>query len=245
MANIYDDVVEVARRTMVLFFIVDTSGSMEGAKIGTLNQAVEDVIPEIRDISENNADAEIKIAVLEFSSGAHWITENPVPADGFEWQYLNAVGLTDLGEACKMLNEKLSRNSFMSDITGSFAPAIFLLSDGAPTDNYRDGLELLRENNWFKKAIKVAVAIGENANRDVLAEFTGNSESVLTVHNPEALRKMIRFVSVTSSQIGSQSMAVGGSAADEVKSKQEVFVEQVHAAYDNGDFDGEDDFIEW
>ncbi len=244
MANIYDDVVEVARRTMVLFFIVDTSGSMEGAKIGTLNQAVEDVIPEIREISENNADAEIKIAVLEFSSGARWVTQSPVPADGFEWQYLNAVGLTDLGEACKALNEKLSRNSFMSDITGSFAPAVFLMSDGAPTDNYREGLEQLWSNNWFKKAIKVAVAIGENANRSVLAEFTGDEEAVLSVHNPEVLKKMIRFVSVTSSQIGSQSSAVGSGAIDEVKSKQESFVEQVNAAYDNGEFD-DDDFIEW
>jgi uncharacterized protein YegL len=34
--NIYDEAVEVARRTMVLFFMVDTSGSMEGSKIGTL-----------------------------------------------------------------------------------------------------------------------------------------------------------------------------------------------------------------
>ncbi len=245
MANIYDDVVEVARRTMVLFFVVDTSGSMEGSKIGTLNQAVEDVIPEIREISENNADAEIKIAVLEFSSGARWLTPNPVPADGFDWQYLNAVGLTDLGEACRALSEKLSRNSFMSDITGSFAPAIFLMSDGAPTDNYKEGLEQLWSNNWFKKAIKVAVAIGENANKDVLAEFTGSDETVLSVHNPEMLKKMIRFVSVTSSQIGSQSTAVGGGEIDEVKSKQEAFEEQVSAAYEDGEFDVDDDFIEW
>ena len=245
MANIYDDVVEVARRTMVLFFVVDTSGSMEGSKIGTLNQAIEDVIPEIRDISENNADAEIKIAVLEFSSGARWITPSPVPADGFEWQYLNAVGLTDLGQACKCLNEKLSRNSFMSDVTGSFAPAIFLLSDGAPTDRYTDELEKLKQNNWFKKAMKVALAVGEDANTAVLADFTGNEESVLTVHNPESLRKMIRFVSVTSSQIGSQSSAVGGGNIDEVRSKQEDFVEQVKASYDAGEFDVEDDFIEW
>ena len=245
MANIYDDVVEVARRTMVLFFVVDTSGSMEGSKIGTLNQAVEDVIPEIREISENNADAEIKIAVLEFSSGARWITSMPVPADGFDWKYLDAGGLTDLGTACRMLAEKLSRNSFMSDVTGSFAPAVFLMSDGAPTDDYRAGLEELWNNNWFKKAIKVAVAIGENANTSVLAEFTGNEESVLSVHNPEMLRKMIRFVSVTSSQIGSQSSAVGSGNIDEVKSKQEEFVEQVHAAYDAGDFDDDDEFIEW
>ena len=50
------DVESVPRRTMTLFFLADTSGSMEGSKIGTLNQAIEDVIPEIKDISENNAD---------------------------------------------------------------------------------------------------------------------------------------------------------------------------------------------
>ena len=243
MAGIYDDVVEVARRTMVLFFVVDTSGSMEGAKIGTLNQAIEDIIPEITDISENNADAEIKIAVLEFSNGAKWITPSPVPAQGFTWEYLNSGGMTDLGEACRQLNEKLSRNSFMSDITGSFAPAIFLLSDGAPTDNYKPNLEALKQNNWFKKAIKVAVAIGSDANKEILAEFTGNSEGVLTVHSPEALKKMIRFVSVTSSQIGSRSATVGNTAPDEVVSKQDAFLEQVNVAYNNGDF--EDDGIEW
>lgn len=243
MANIYDDVVEVARRTMVLFFVVDTSGSMEGAKIGTLNQAVEDVIPEIREISENNADAEIKIAVLDFSSGAKWVTPFPIPAEDYDWQYLNAVGLTDFGEACRELNEKLSRNAFMSDVTGSFAPAIFLLSDGAPTDNYKENLEKLWQNNWFKKAIKVAVAIGEDANKKILAEFTGTPEGVLSVHNPEALKKMIRFVSVTSSQIGSRSSAVGKSGIDEVKSKQEEFLEEVNVAYSNGDFD--DEYIEW
>ena len=34
--GIYDGAVEVSRRTMTLFFLVDTSGSMEGSKIGTL-----------------------------------------------------------------------------------------------------------------------------------------------------------------------------------------------------------------
>lgn len=243
MANIYDDVVEVARRTMVLFFVVDTSGSMEGTKIGTLNQAIEDVIPEIREISENNADAEIKIAVLEFSQGVKWITPSPVPSEGFEWNYLQAIGSTDFGAACEALNKKLSRNAFMSDVTGSYAPAIFLLSDGAPTDSYTKPLNELWDNNWFKKAIKVAIAIGDDAKKDVLAEFTGTPETVLNVHSPELLKKMIRFVSVTSSQIGSQSSAVGGGEIDEIKSKQEAFTEQVQAAYDDGQFD-EDDYAE-
>ena len=168
--GLYDEVVEVPRRTMVLFFVVDTSGSMGGAKIGTVNSAIEEIVPELKDISESNADAQIKVATLAFSTGAHWVDSAPVAAENFRWNYLNANGVTDLGEACNQLNEKLSRKAFMSDATGSFAPAIFLMSDGEPTDNYKHGLDKLKQNNWFKKAIKVAVAIGDDANKNVLAD---------------------------------------------------------------------------
>ena len=230
MANIYDEVVEVARRTMVLFFMVDTSGSMEGSKIGTLNAAIEDVIPEIRSISEENADAQIKVAVLEFSSGAKWLTPAPIEVSDYSWNYLNADGVTDFGAACRELNDKLSRNAFMNDVAGSFAPAIFLLSDGEPTDDYKGALDNLKSNNWFKAAIKAAVAIGDDANKDVLKEFTGSSESVLTVHSPEALKKLIRFVSVTASKIGSKSSNVGKAGVDKAASKQDEFIKQIESS---------------
>ena len=228
MANIYEGAVEVSRRTMTLFFVVDASGSMDGAKMGTLNSAIEEVIPEIRKISGENADAAIKIAVLEFSSGTRWITPAPMDAEDFTWSFLTADGLTDFGAACKQLNEKLSRKAFMSDVAGSFAPAIFLLSDGEPTDEYSSELSKLMENNWFKKAIKVAVAIGEDANKAVLAEFTGNKEAVLTVHTPEALTKMIRFVSGTASQIGSKSSGVGKGGVDEAANKQDEMIDKIN-----------------
>ncbi len=242
MPNIYDGAVEVARRTMTLFFVVDTSGSMDGSKMGTLNAAVEEVIPEIRKISGENADAAIKIAVLEFSSGARWITPAPMDAEDFTWSFLDADGLTDFGEACKALNEKLSRKAFMSDAAGSFAPAIFLLSDGEPTDDYKPELEKLKQNNWFRKAIKVAVAIGDDANRDVLSEFTGNKEAVLSVHTPEALAKMIRFVSVTASQIGSRSTGVGKGGVDEAANKQDEMVQKLGAVQATDIDDGD---LEW
>ena len=228
MANIYEGAVEASRRTMTLFFIVDASGSMDGAKMGTLNSAIEEVIPEIRKISAENADAAIKIAVLEFSSGTRWITPAPMDAEDFTWSFLTADGLTDFGAACKQLNEKLSRKAFMSDVAGSFAPAIFLLSDGEPTDEYSSELAKLKENNWFKMAIKVAVAIGEDANKAVLAEFTGNKEAVLTVHTPEALTKMIRFVSVTAAQIGSKSSGVGKGGVDEAANKQDEMIDKIN-----------------
>ena len=42
--GLYDEVVEVPRRTMVLFFLIDTSGSMYGDKIGKVNTAIDEII---------------------------------------------------------------------------------------------------------------------------------------------------------------------------------------------------------
>ena len=248
--GLYDDVVEVPRRTMVLFFVVDTSGSMCGSKIGVVNDAIREVIPEIKDISETNADAQLKVATLTFSTGAEWVDQMPVSAENFRWTDIDAGGVTDLGEACNCLNEKLSRNAFMSDATGSFAPAIFLLSDGEPTDNYRHGLDKLKQNNWFKKAIKVAIAIGDDANKQILSEFTGNIEAVIDVHTPQALRKWIKFVSVRASEIGSKSSNASSSTnsdgQSEIVSKQDEFIEEIKSEVQEtnwDDFDDEDGIV--
>ena len=53
---------------------------------------------------------------------------------------------------------------------------------------------------------RVSVGYGE-ADDDILAEFTGNKETVLHTGNPEDLRKMIRFVSITSSMVASRKVA--------------------------------------
>jgi len=204
------DKIEIPRRTMVLFFIIDTSGSMDGNKIGAVNVAIEEIIPAIREVSNENADAQIKIAVLEFSNGARWLTPNgPVEADRFNWSYLYADGLTDFGNACAALNEKLSTKAFMQEATGSFAPAFFLLSDGDPTDDWQYSLTALKQNNWFRAGVKVAIAIGDDANRAILKEFTGSSESVLEVHNTAMLKRMIKFVSIRASQVASKNTNVG------------------------------------
>ena len=204
-----DDVVSVPRRTMTLFFVIDTSGSMDGNKIGAVNDAVVNVLPMLDEISQTNPDAEIKVAALEFSSGTQWLYTEPKLASEFVWQDVKAGGLTSLGAACVELNNKLSRNGFMQAASGSFAPAIILLSDGGPTDDFQGGLSKLKSNNWYKAAIKVAIAIGDDADKDVLKDFTGSSEAVFTVHNIEALKQIIRVVAVTSSQIGSKSSTAG------------------------------------
>ena len=228
--GLLDETVSVPRRTMTLFFLIDTSGSMEGNKIGAVNDAVVNVLPLLNDISETNPDAEIKVAALEFSNGVNWLYDEPKLAKDFIWQDVTASGLTSLGAACSELASKLSRSGgFMQSASGSFAPAIILLSDGGPTDDYNTGLAKLKANNWFKSAIKIAIAIGDDADKDVLKDFTGSSEAVITVHNIDALKQIIRVVAVTSSQIGSKSSTAGETT------KQEQVVKDIQDATQNID----------
>ena len=231
------DMIEpVPRKTMVLFFVIDTSGSMEGTKIGIVNSTIEELIPDLKDLSGSNSDAEIKIAVLQFSTGATWLTPSgPVDLENFTWKYLEAFGVTDLGEACEELNKKLSTKAFMSEATGSYAPAIFLMSDGMPTDDYKKELTRLKDNNWFKKAIKVAIAIGDNADRNILEEFTGSNESVLVAENSVMLKKMVRFVSVRASEVASKSSSAGNDGG--FPSKQKEFEQDIKDFKDELEFD--------
>ena len=213
--------VKIDRRTMVLFFVVDTSGSMMGEKIWSVNDAIRETVTDLKDLSSGNPDAAIKIAAMQFDTDVNWLYPQPIDSENFQWNDLQAGGLTSLGSALKELNQKLSKSQFLQEAAGSFAPVIILLSDGGPTDAYKDALEEIKKNNWFKHAIKIAIAIGNDADKNVLTDFTGNSESVVEVHNRAMLKAFIRFVSVTSSQVNSKSSGV------EDTTKQEKVISQV------------------
>ena len=203
MKNVFENVEGIKKRTATVFFLIDQSGSMSGTKIGSVNHAMGETIPEMCKLVEDNADANLDIAVLLFSNGANWMTPKPVHIENFHWNNIDSLAVTDFGYALKELNEKLSRkdDGFMKDASESFAPAFILMSDGQPTDEYKKHLEALNHNGWFKHGTKTAIAIGNDADKNMLAEFTGSSEAVIEVHNAEDLAKVIKFVSITSSQI--------------------------------------------
>ena len=203
------DKIEIPRKMCAVIFLLDTSGSMTGAAIGSVNSAMENVLPELVTMNENNPDNEIRVAVMKFDFDAEWVfggDELLLPEDvKNSWNDLDANGYTSMGAAFEALNEKLSvSHGFMKRASGSVAPVLFLLSDGAPTDDYQSGLQKLKANNWYKIAVRVAVGYSEKCNDDVLREFTGNNETVLHTDDPNELKKLIKFIAVTSSRVASQ-----------------------------------------
>jgi uncharacterized protein YegL len=114
------------------------------------------------------------------------------------------------------------------------------MSDGEPTDDWTSGLAALKQNNWFKAAVKVAVAIGEEANKEVLKDFVGSMEAVLTVHSAAMLKKMIKFVSVRASQVASKSSNVTEGEADtgDAQKQQELNAAVQEFAAESGAYAG-------
>lgn len=167
---------ELASRPLHFFWVVDCSGSMYGEKIGTLNNAIQSTIPDMVDAAENNPNAQLFVRTLKFATGASWVTPNPVKIEDFAWDDLEADGLTDLGKAFELLAGQLTIPP-MTD--RALPPVIVLLSDGQPTDEYKKALDDLLKLPWGKKAVRIAISIGQDADDEVLYQFTGNKELVL------------------------------------------------------------------
>ena len=193
---------ELATRPIHFFWVVDCSGSMYGEKIGIVNNTIQECIPEMRAAADNNPNAQLLIRALQFSTGASWLTANPVPVEDYGWGDMEANGVTEMGKAFDLLAAQLSIPPMPAR---ALPPVIVLLSDGQPTDDYKRSLDQLKKLPWFRKAVKIAISIGMDADDEALVDFTGNKELVLQANNAAALTKMIKWASTTASMVSAPS----------------------------------------
>lgn len=196
----------VPRRELHVFYVLDTSGSMSGEPIAVLNGAMTETVEIVRSMAKSNADALVKIAVLEFNSGCRWLQpQGPEQLEDFIWQDLQAGGLTDMGDALKELDSKLSRNKFLSSMTGAYLPVIIFMTDGYATDDYKKALEQIRKNKWFAQGTKIGFAVGAEADQAMIAQITGSYEAVVHTDDLELFARMLKFASITATMLCSES----------------------------------------
>lgn len=188
----------LANRPLHFFWMVDCSSSMAGDRIGAVNHAIQECIEPMREEAAGNPNAQLYIHTLKFASGASWVTAEPVPIEEFAWEDVEASGITDMGKAFELLAGRLSMPPMPAR---ALPPVIVLLTDGYPTDDWKRPLEKLLKMPWGKKAVKVAIAIGKDAERSVLEAFTGNPEAVLDAGNPEVLTHFIKWASTVASAV--------------------------------------------
>lgn len=185
-------------KTLHFIWLVDCSGSMaqdDYAKISALNNAVRECLPVLRDAARENS-VRVLLRALAFSTSFHWHIATPTPIEEVQWEDLSADGRTDLGAALQELAREmqvLERDAS----SGSFVPpAIVLVSDGHPTDEFGAGLKALMATTWGSKAARIAVGIGDDAHEETLSRFMGNDEiPVLGANEPDALVTLLKWAS--------------------------------------------------
>lgn len=163
----------LSSRPLHFIWLADCSGSMQGAKIESLNRAIRESLPEMRRVADENPHADIKVRAIAFSSGARWHVGQPTDVDQFRWPDLRADGVTDLGHALKLLAKALEMPPMEER---GMPPVLVLISDGMPTDDYKSGIKEVLERPWGRKAVRIAIGLGNDADDSVLQEFIGNNE---------------------------------------------------------------------
>jgi len=165
--------VQLSRRPLHFIYLCDCSGSMRAnGKMQALNQAIRQSLPEMVQVSQQNPEAQILVRVLRFADQAQWHLGTPTPVEQVlpQWSDLQAGGLTAMGEAMRQLAAVL-RTPPMEQ--RALPPVLVLISDGAPTDDVHGGLKTLMAEPWAVKAVRLSIAIGHDADLEVLQQFIG------------------------------------------------------------------------
>lgn len=185
---------ELGRRPLHIIWILDTSGSMSGqGKIQQLNLACREALPHLCQAASENPFAEVLVRVVTFSDGAQWHVPTPTSLNDFTWTDLTAVGSTAMGQALRLVAQALDEQQIGPR---ALPPVLVLVSDGQPTDDFDHGLTALLGQPWGKKAVRLAIAIGQDADREGLRKFVADPERpVLEAKNPEALVDYFRWAS--------------------------------------------------
>lgn len=193
----------IAKRTLQFFWIADCSGSMAGRKISSLNQAIREAIPAVREALAAHPQVQIMMRAIRFSDEATWhVGPEAVPLEEFTWPNLEADGITGTAQALELLIEELDINKMSKR---GYPPVCILVSDGYctdDTDQYNRMIERLNSIPWGKKAVRLAIGIGDEHeyNEHELLKFVSHQEiGVLKADSPEKLTSYIKWASVAAS----------------------------------------------
>jgi len=193
-------------------FIIDCSGSMSGAKINALNHTMSSLLPAIKEEFTKDKNTELLMRIIAFSSGAKWVLPSFKSISEFNWTDLIAEGTTDLGEAFQLVIEEFKPNTERQYF---LPPILVLITDGQPTDDYKRSLSELLASPTGKNAIKLSIAIGRDADIEVIREFISNPEiPILQANNPEMMMNYIKWTFIVAKQVVVQS---GNDVSDYIK----------------------------
>jgi uncharacterized protein YegL len=148
--------------------LLDISGSMKGKPIAELNQGLVAFKEELA--ADTLAAKRVEVAIVSFGPVA--VQNDFQTADVFQAPTLSAAGDTPMGaaieQAISLVN--LRKQTYRANGIAYYRPWIFLITDGAPTDDWKHAAEQVRAGETSKNFAFFAVGV-ENANYEILSQI--------------------------------------------------------------------------
>ena len=196
-------------RVLPVFLLVDTSGSMLGEKIGSVNVATKEMIRNFMGIE--NPRGVIHLEIITFGDDEVKIVKELGALSSSDVFEFVASGKTPMGRAFTTAVERIENDAIVSK--RDYHPTIILISDGFPTDfdGYSEEttdeeialwepLQKLHASPRCSKAVKLAMGIGNDAATDVLQSFIKNKDiPVITAKSNRTIENFFEWTTMMTS----------------------------------------------
>ena len=171
--NPADYIVPTAKPIPVLL-LLDTSGSMAGPKIDTLNSAVRQMLTAFS--KEGTREVEVRVSIITFGSSVTRL-QPFTPVSSIDFHPLTADGMTPLGTALRAAKDMIEDKN---ETPGrAYRPTVVLVSDGQPNDQWEEPLRAFISEGRSSKCDRMAMAIGYDADKDILSRFIEGTQNPL------------------------------------------------------------------
>jgi len=148
--------------------LLDTSGSMKGQPIAQLNDGLVAFKEELA--ADPLAQKRVEVALITF--GPVEVHFDFQTADQFQPPILETTGDTPMGaailQALTLLEQR--KQTYKSNGISYYRPWVFLITDGAPTDAWKEAAKKIRTDEDARKLSFFAVGV-EGARFDILEEI--------------------------------------------------------------------------
>jgi uncharacterized protein YegL len=140
--------------------LLDVSGSMNGQPIDELNSALVTFNDTMS--ADSLARKRAEIAILTFG-GTVDLVQDFVTAEGFTPPVLQARGNTPMGQGINRAIDLIAERKKTYKLAGIsyYRPWIFLLTDGGPTDSWRDAANRVKQGESDKSFVFFAVGVDQ------------------------------------------------------------------------------------
>ncbi len=196
----------MSNRRLPVYLLIDTSGSMRGEPIQSVNVGLKSMVSALR--QDPYAIESVSIGLITFDIEAKEI----FPLTALDLVQIPEIlvpdsGPTFLGAALELLIQRSDIEVIKNTPSkkGDWRPLLFIMTDGSPTDlqTYRNMISEVKKRNFGNI---VACAAGPKANEAILKELTDNVVHLDTTDS-STFAQFFKWVSASVS-IGTSSAGV-------------------------------------